>query len=336
MHMADALLSPTVGLGFLAASAVALALAAKRLGPRLQEDSQLVALMGVLGAFVFAAQMINFTIPATGSSGHLGGGMLLAILLGPWAGLIVIASVLLVQALFFADGGLLAWGANVFNLGVVSCLLLYPLVFLPLAGDGSSRRRVSVATVVSCTLAMTLGSLGVSLETAASGITRLPLAEFLLLLLPIHLAIGLVEGVISAGVLAAVARRHPQIGRRPLVHSGRGVLASFVLAALLTGGVLSWFASAHPDGLEWSIERMGASHALEAAPPQPLHQQAARLQQATSALPDYNLPQALPATGVVSPGTSLAGVVGSLATLLVIALLGHLLRRRHAAARQPG
>ena len=73
--------------------------------------------MGVLGAFIFAAQMINFTIPATGSSGHLGGGLILTILLGPYAAFLTIASVLMVQALFFADGGLLALGCNIFNLG---------------------------------------------------------------------------------------------------------------------------------------------------------------------------------------------------------------------------
>ena len=91
--------------------------------------------MGMLGAFVFAAQMINFSIPGTGSSGHLGGALLLAILLGPHAAFVVVASVLTVQALFFADGGLLALGANLFNLGVLPCYLAYPLVYRPLAGN---------------------------------------------------------------------------------------------------------------------------------------------------------------------------------------------------------
>ena len=104
---------------------------------QLQPDDRRVPLMGMLGAFVFAAQMVNFSIPGTGSSGHLGGGLLLAILLGPHAALVVIASVLTVQALFFADGGLLALGANLFNLGVLPCFVVYPLVYRPLAG----RRR---------------------------------------------------------------------------------------------------------------------------------------------------------------------------------------------------
>src|SRR5574340_477120 len=106
MHMADALLSPAVGATFWAGTLGAIAYCSKKLKENM--DEKLIPLMGVLGAFVFAAQMINFTIPATGSSGHLGGGLLLAVLLGPPAAFITIASVLMVQALFFADGGLLA------------------------------------------------------------------------------------------------------------------------------------------------------------------------------------------------------------------------------------
>ena len=102
MHMADALLSPAVGATMWAASAAALAVAARRV--RADDDEGKVPLMGVLGAFLFAAQMINFAIPGTGSSGHLGGGMILAILLGPPAAFLTLASVLTVQALFFGAG----------------------------------------------------------------------------------------------------------------------------------------------------------------------------------------------------------------------------------------
>ncbi len=127
MHMADALISPAVGGTMWAASAAAIAYCSKKVKEDL--DERKVPLMGVLGAFVFAAQMINFTIPATGSSGHLGGGMLLAILLGPYAAFLVIASVLVVQALFFADGGLLALGCNIFNLGFFPAFIAYPLIY---------------------------------------------------------------------------------------------------------------------------------------------------------------------------------------------------------------
>jgi len=115
MHMADALISPAVGGTVWAATAGLTVYSARKL--KQEMDDRKLPLMGVLGAFVFAAQMINFTIPATGSSGHLGGGMILAILLGPYAAFLTMASVLTVQALFFADGGLLALGCNIFNLG---------------------------------------------------------------------------------------------------------------------------------------------------------------------------------------------------------------------------
>lgn len=110
MHMADALISPIVGGTMWAATAGVATYSIKRLQTNLEEEK--IPLMGVMGAFVFAAQMINFTIPGTGSSGHLGGGMLLAAILGPYAGFIAMASILIIQALFFADGGLIALGCK--------------------------------------------------------------------------------------------------------------------------------------------------------------------------------------------------------------------------------
>ena len=115
MHMADALLSPAVGGTMLAVSAGVLACSLRDLRKNFQESR--IPLMGVAGAFVFAAQMVNFAIPGTGSSGHIGGAVLLAALLGPSPAFLVMAGVLLIQALFFADGGVLAWGCNLFNLG---------------------------------------------------------------------------------------------------------------------------------------------------------------------------------------------------------------------------
>jgi cobalt/nickel transport system permease protein len=125
MHMADALISPAVGgtmwvLGGLAVS-YSLHYVKKDL------DEKKIPLMGVLGAFVFAAQMLNFTIPGTGSSGHICGGLLLASLLGPAAGFTALAVVILIQALLFADGGLLAYGCNIINMGFYTCFLGYPL-----------------------------------------------------------------------------------------------------------------------------------------------------------------------------------------------------------------
>ena len=112
--MADALVSPAVGGAMFAASAALIGISARKV--RENFDNSKIPLMGVMGAFVFAMQMINFTIPATGSSGHIGGGMMLAALLGSYPAFLVISAVLIIQALFFADGGLLALGANIFNM----------------------------------------------------------------------------------------------------------------------------------------------------------------------------------------------------------------------------
>ncbi len=172
MHMADALLSPAVGGTFWAGTIGTIGYASKRLSERL--DDRTIPLMGVLGAFIFASQMINFTIPGTGSSGHLGGGMILAVLLGPHAAFLVMASVLTVQALFFADGGLLALGCNIWNLGIYPCFVAYPLVYKPLAGDGRSARRILVASMAGGIVGLQMGAFSVVLQTAPVGQDRAP------------------------------------------------------------------------------------------------------------------------------------------------------------------
>lgn len=309
MHMADALLSPVTGAAMWLAAAGALALASRRM--RRQADEARVPLMGVLGAFVFAAQMINFSIPGTGASGHLGGGLLLASLLGPHAALVVMASVLTVQALFFADGGLLALGANLFNLGVLPCLVAYPLVYRPLAGTSPGPRRAAWAAVAAAVVGLLLGALGVVLQTALSGVSSLPWSTFLLLMLPVHGAIGIAEGLATAALLAFLHGARPGLPTDASATTGRATLAVWALAALLTGGVLSGFASAKPDGLEWSLAQ-AAGHTAATAPP--------------VSRPVGPAPQ----PDVAS--RSFAGVVGGGVTLTIVALVGMVLRRRRAPA----
>ena len=207
MHMADALLSPAVGLAFHAGSAGLLAGAARR-AVRAPGYERRLPLMGVLGAFVFAAQMVNFALPGTGSSGHLGGGLLLALLLGPDAAFLVITSVLTVQALFFADGGLLALGCNAFNLGFWPAFVGLPLQ-RRLARAWPGRAGFTVGVVAAAVLSLLLGALGVALQTALSGRAELPLRELAMVLLGIHLPIGLVEGIVTVGVVRFVERLAP-------------------------------------------------------------------------------------------------------------------------------
>lgn len=357
MHMADALLSPTVGASLWVASGVALAWSARLL--RSDEREYLVPLMGVLGAFVFAAMMINFTIPGTGSSGHLGGGLLLSILLGPPAAFIVMASVLTVQALFFADGGLLALGANIFNLGVCTCFVAYPLIYRPLlarAGATPSRRQMGIIAVLAAIFGLQLGALGVVIETQLSGISSLPLGTFLLLMQPIHLAIGLVEGLATAALILFVVQARPDllVAHSPALPAqpGRSIfptrlIATFALLALATAGLLSWFASAQPDGLEWSIARTTGHPELTSAE-SALHARLAAVQKKLALFADYKFdlnaePGSTTAPAKTDQGvaeevwpavdssTSLAGVIGGLATLALVLGVGYLLRRRKAS-----
>jgi cobalt/nickel transport system permease protein len=327
MHMSDALLSPAVG-GAMWAATIAVGgrcVAVLRRAP----DDRRVPLMGVLGAFVFAAQMVNFSIPGTGSSGHLGGGMLLAILLGPHAAFLVMASVLTIQALFFADGGLLALGCNVLNLAFFSSFVVYPLVFRPIAGGAPARSRVVLGAVVGSVAALALGAAGVVLETTASGISTLPAGPFALLMVPLHLAIGVVEGVVTGTVVLALWQARPElVGAVRPARSLRPVLVGLGAAVLLTGGVLSWFASQRPDGLEWSVA--AASGGAEGAP-SPVRAWLARVQGRTAILPDYGFAggaearrQAWPA---VSGGTSLSGLLGAALVLGVALVAGALIRR---------
>jgi len=158
MHMADALLSPTVGGIMWTATAATTLYCARKVQSEL--ENRKIPLMGVLGAFVFAAQMINFAIPGTGSSGHLGGALFLAILLGPQAAFLTLASVLTVQALFFADGGLLALGSNIFNMGFIPCYIGYPFIYKIIAGHKPAYKKIVTGSIVAAIISLQLGSLG--------------------------------------------------------------------------------------------------------------------------------------------------------------------------------
>jgi cobalt/nickel transport system permease protein len=332
MHMADALLSPTVGGGLWAAAATVIAYSARKV--RSDLDDRRIPLMGVLGAFIFAAQMINFAIPGTGSSGHLGGGMILAILLGPHPAFLTMASVLTAQALFFADGGLLALGCNIVNLGFFTCFVAYPLVFRPLAGAEPTALRLLVAALLAAVVGLQLGAFGVVVETSASGIAALPFATFALLMQPIHLAIGVVEGLITAAVVTFVWKARPEVlvTTRPLgTVSLRQIIVALLVVSLIVAGCFSWFASSRPDGLEWAIAKVSGEREL-AAPAGVFHQTAGSLQTQTAILPDYNLKGE--AGGAA--GTSLAGVLGSLATLVLLGLVGVGLTWHRRRWRDPG
>lgn len=335
MHMADALLSPAVGATFWAGALGTIAYCSRKLRENL--DEKLIPLMGVLGAFIFAAQMINFTIPATGSSGHLGGGMILAIVLGPYAAFLVMASVLTVQALFFADGGLLALGCNIWNLGIYPCFIAYPLIYRPLTRNSPGKGRLLSAALLSAVIGLQMGAFSVVMETLLSGRSELPFGTFLLLMQPIHLGIGIVEGIVTAGVISYVRTARPEIlesipASRPLgaAISLKKILITFMILAAISGGTLSWFASTLPDGLEWSIAKIYGKPEL----PEQKHGIAGTLkgfQEKTAFLPDYNFrksegdekkEEAAPSWPGVDVGTSLSGLIGAIIVFGAVLIIG--------------
>ena len=301
MHVSDALVSPAVGIGagVIALSLVGLASRFVKENPR----KDIVPLMGVLGAFVFAAQMINFSIPATGSSGHLIGGILLSAILGPWAAFITLSSIIIIQCLFFADGGLLAIGCNILNMAAASCLVAYPLIYRPIAATSLKSWRIMLAAVLSSVIGLEIGAFGVTLETEFSGVTALPFYMFLKFMLPIHLVIGLIEGIVTGSLLIFIAKYSPSIiipekeisvesDYSPNLKSNKKFYIVCGILTLIFAAGFSVLASQNPDGLEWSIDKVGGLAAEEELIPP------------TAFMPEYN--------------SSFAGIIGSLMVVGVV------------------
>lgn len=324
MHMADALITPAVGGVMMAVSAGAIGYSVKKVKEELDEKK--VPLMGVMGAFVFAGQMINFTIPGTGSSGHIGGGILLAALLGPYASFLVISAVLLIQALFFADGGLLAIGCNIFNMGFYACFLAYPLIYRQIVKKSFTAKRITIGAIIAVVVGLQLGAFSVVLETLISGITELPFASFVLLMQPIHLAIGLVEGIATSAILCFVLKSNPApldgyTAEAGQAVSGKKAIALLLAAAIVIGGFVSLFASGNPDGLEWAINGVAGTTKLEADGG--VHHTAAGIQENTAFLPDYGFKNGDKSSAAV--GTSVSGIIGGGITLGLACLAGYLI-----------
>lgn len=339
MHMANELLSGEVALGTYVVAGGALAFAAHRLRARL--SSELVPLMGVMGAFIFAAQMINFTLPSmAGTSDHLIGTVLLAILLGPHAALIAITGVLVVQCLIFQDGGLLALGANVINMGVLPAYVGYG-IWRVLIGRPE---KLTIGRLVPVTWAagfvgVTLGAVAVCVQVALADRLSIPVATFSSAMVVVHLLSGAIEGAITCVVLVWLYRIYPELSHIPLAHHGRrwelrSVVGALGIAAVVIGGFVSWFASVHPDGLEWALARGGSRHAVAevAKPADDLVRKIDELQAGLSPLPDYSKPageaEAADATWPnVNFWTSVSGLVGLVVTMVLIYAVSSLIRR---------
>ena len=350
MHMADALLAPAVAATMYAASAVTVGASVKAL--KKDEATAKLPTMAVTSALVFAGQMINYTIPGTGSSGHLCGGMMLSALLGPQAGFLSMVVILAIQCLFFADGGLLALGANCWNMAFYGCFVGYYLLWKPImrsklfgSSKGAARAKIALASILGCIITLQLGAFSVVLETSASGITELPFGAFVGIMQPIHLAIGLVEGLITSAVLVFVYEARPELlmdvntaGAKEGKYSLKTTIVILAVVVAIVGGGLSLFASGNPDGLEWSMfgnaesgysENMGldeesygvSSGAAEVA---------GSIQEKTAFLPDYAFANSDSAAGTTVSGLLGSAIVAGVAVLVCMA--GGFFRKKKAAA----
>jgi cobalt/nickel transport system permease protein len=211
MHAADRFVAVPVSIVFWIVTAAVIAVAVRRTNRSL--DERAIPLMGVMAAFIFAAQMFNFQV-AGGTSGHLLGGVLAAVLLGPWAGTLVMASVIAVQGLVFSDGGLVVMGANIFNMGIVGTLGCYA-IYRALCGvfGGEDRGRIPAAAVAGW-LSVVLGSTMMSIELIISGTS--PAEVVLPAMLGVHVFIGIGEALITATALGFIAAtRHDLLNLRP-------------------------------------------------------------------------------------------------------------------------
>lgn len=320
--MADALVSPAVA-GVAGMAAVGLIVTASK-KIRSGTDESVVPLMGVMGAFIFAAQMINFAIPGTGSSGHIVGGILLGALLGPWAGFLTLSSVLVVQCLIFADGGLMALGCNILNMAAVSTLVAYPFVYRPIAGEGLKTWRIMTAAVVASVVGLELGACLVTAETELSGVTALPWKSFFALMCSIHFFIGIGEGIATAAVLYFVRKYRPDLfaghheakdGKR----SYKKAVWVFLGLAVLVGGVLSFVASSNPDGLEWSIQSITGLPEL-ASSSGALGEAFDSVQKTTSFLPDYE--------------SSWSGIIGCAIVVALVWVVACVITRRRTSVNK--
>jgi cobalt/nickel transport system permease protein len=302
LHIPDGFLSLGMSIACWILAIVLVGFAVPRSASTLGERQ--VPLMGVMAAFIFAAQMINFPIVG-GTSGHLLGGALAAITLGPWAGMLVMTSVLGVQGLIFQDGGLLAMGANILNMGLLTALVGYGIYR---AASGQSTIVRLVVAAVAAWLSVMAAALATSLQLWLSGTVSLDVV--VPAMLGIHALIAGGEAIITVAALAFLMRVRPDLIEAGAPSTGgRGWVVAGVAVALAVV-LLAPLASADPDGLERVAEDMGFIEQSTEAP--------------YEVLPDYTIP----ALGEGGPSTVVAGMVGALIVAGVAVGAGYMVRRQ--------
>jgi cobalt/nickel transport system permease protein len=293
LHVPDGFLS--LGLSLLCWALALLAVGLAVRNGRSTYDERLVPVAGMMAAFIFAGQMINFPV-AGGTSGHLIGATLAAIVLGPWLAILVMTAVIALQALLFQDGGLVVMGANILIMGVIPALVGYGL-YKPVANRsrGVKLGTAGVAAWLSVMAAALLTALLLGFSATSSFRIVIPA------MLGIHAVIGLGEALITVAALAFLMRVRPDLLNESGEAGGAGWIVGGVAVVLLVL-LITPFASGFPDGLEWVAEEQGFIQTALDAPYQ--------------LLPDYTIPF----LGETAVSTILAGLVGAL--LVGLAVVG--------------
>ena len=310
MHIPDGFLSVTVAVLCWVVAIAGVALAIWRSSETLGQRQ--VPLMGVLAAFIFAAQMLNFTV-AGGTSGHLIGGALAAVLLGPAAAVLTMTTVVAVQALLFQDGGLLVLGANITNMAIVASLVSYGVYRGVQLLAGGRRWGVLVGGFASAWVSVVISAVATAMELGFSGTS--PIGVGLPAMAGVHMLIGLGEGLITAAALALVTAVRPDLieaRRAPAAGGLRWAAVGLAVALVLT--LISPLASPHPDGLERVAENLGFIDAAQDAP--------------YEVVPDY----VFPGISNEALATIAAGVAGTILVFGIAVGVAALFRRRERMA----
>lgn len=297
LHIPDGFLSVIVSAVCWVITIITLAFAISKTNQALGEKQ--VPLMGVMAAFIFAAQMINFPVLG-GTSGHLLGGALAAIVLGPWAAMLVMTAVVAVQGLLFQDGGLLVMGANILNMGLVTAVIGYGL-YRSVANQ-SKNVKLSVAGAAAW-LSVMAGALLTSFQLWLSGTSQLQVV--IPAMLGVHALIGVGEALITVSALAFILRTRPDLLGEGS-ESAKGSRGWVLTGALISLAVvlISPLASSDPDGLERVAINMGFIDTGLSAP--------------YSIIPDYTLPF----LGETALSTIAAGIIGVFVVGAIIMLVG--------------
>jgi cobalt/nickel transport system permease protein len=310
MHIPDGFLSVLVSVVFWALSILAIGYSLRRLGKDM--DERQVPMMGVLAAAIFAGQMLNFAV-AGGTSGHLLGATLATVLLGPWAAVLVMTCVVGIQALVFQDGGLLAMGANIFNMGVIGVFVAYTVYQTVQKLARGKSWGIFVGGFAAAWLSIVIAALAAALQLALSGTSPANIA--VPAMAGIHAIIGIGEGLITLGALAFIAATRPDLVKKRETGAAQGKLVWIVgLVIALFLAIASPLASSHPDGLEWVAEQKGFLDAAQGSVYQ--------------ILPDYLFP------GVKneSLATILAGIFGIILAFGVALGVAYSRRKRQMKA----